>query len=103
MDLLGNPMQSSYSFYCKWGSFQNVLFENNVAIRCANFKSSLSRFRANTTFYNFCPESDGAGGHPMESKKLEKPRKNGAFSTRQAVTKPDEETGGVFPTMKPLY
>ena len=38
----------------------------------------------------------------MESKKLEKPRKNGAFSTRQAVTKPDEETGGVFPTMVPL-
>ena len=38
----------------------------------------------------------------MESKKLEKPRKNGAFSTRQAVTKPDEETGGGFPTMKPL-
>ena len=38
----------------------------------------------------------------MESKKLENPRKNGAFSTRQAVTKPDEETGGVFPTMKPL-
>ena len=38
----------------------------------------------------------------MESKKLEKPRKNGAFSTRQAVTKPDEETVGVFPTMKPL-
>ena len=37
-----------------------------------------------------------------KSKKLEKPRKNGAFSTRQAVTKPDEETGGVFPTMKPL-
>ena len=36
----------------------------------------------------------------MESKKLEKPRKNGAFSTRQAVTKPDEETGGVFPPMK---
>ena len=31
----------------------NVPFENNVAIRCANFKSSLSRFRANTTFYNF--------------------------------------------------
>ena len=38
----------------------------------------------------------------MEPKKLEKPRKNGAFSTRQAVMKPDEETGGVFPTMKPL-
>ena len=38
----------------------------------------------------------------MESKKLENPRKNGAFSTHQAVMKPDEETGGVFPTMKPL-
>lgn len=38
----------------------------------------------------------------MEPKKLEKPRKNGAFSTRQAVMKPDEETGGVFPAMKPL-
>lgn len=38
----------------------------------------------------------------MESKKLEKPRKNGAYSTHQAVMKPDEETGGVFPTMKPL-
>ena len=37
----------------------------------------------------------------MESKKLEKPRKNGAFSTIQGVMKPDEETGGVFPTMKP--
>ena len=37
----------------------------------------------------------------MEPKKLAKPRKNGAFSTRQAVMKPDEETGGVFPTMKP--
>lgn len=38
----------------------------------------------------------------MESKKLEKLRKNGAFSTIQGVMKPDEETGGVFPTMKPL-
>lgn len=38
----------------------------------------------------------------MESKKLEKPRKNGAFSTIQGVMKPDEETGGVFPTMKTL-
>ena len=37
----------------------------------------------------------------MESKKLEKSRKNGAFSTIQGVMKPDEETGGVFPTMKP--
>ena len=37
----------------------------------------------------------------MESKKLEKPRKNGAFSTRQAVTKPDEETGGVFQDKRP--
>ena len=38
----------------------------------------------------------------MGPKKLEKPRKNGVFSTRQAVTEPDEETGGVFPTMKPI-
>ena len=38
----------------------------------------------------------------MEPQKLEKPRKNGTFSTRQAVMKPDEETGGVFPPMKPL-
>ena len=53
-------------------------------------------------FYNFCPEPDGTGGHTMESNKLEKTRKNGAFSTRQAVMKPDEETGGVFPTMKSL-
>lgn len=37
----------------------------------------------------------------MESKKLENPRKNSAFSTHQAVMKPDEETGGVFPTMRP--
>ncbi len=36
----------------------------------------------------------------MESKKLEKSRKSGAFSTIQGVMKPDEETGGVFPTMK---
>ena len=35
------------------------------------------------------------------SKQLENPRKNSAFSTHQAVMKPDEETGGVFPTMKP--
>ena len=38
----------------------------------------------------------------MESKKLEKSRKNGAFSTIQGVMKPDEETGGAFPTMKSL-
>lgn len=38
----------------------------------------------------------------MESKKLEKSRKSGAFSTIQGVMKPDEETGGVFPTMKPI-
>ena len=105
MDLLGNPIQSSCSFYCKWGGFQNVPFENNVAIRCANFKSSLSRFRANTTFYNFSTTfapNQTEQEDTMESKKLEKPRKNGAFSTIQGVMKPDEETGGVFPTMKPL-
>ena len=38
----------------------------------------------------------------MESKKLEKPRKNGTFSTVQGVMKPDEEGRRVFPTMKPL-
>ena len=38
----------------------------------------------------------------MESKKLEKPRENGTFSTVQGVMKPDEEDRGVFPTMKTL-
>lgn len=38
----------------------------------------------------------------MESKKLEKPRKNGAFSTVRGVMNPHEEDSGVFPTMKPL-
>ena len=37
----------------------------------------------------------------MESKKLEKPRENGTFSTVQGVMKPDEEGRWVFPTMKP--
>ena len=37
----------------------------------------------------------------MESKKLEKPRENGTFSTVQGVMKPDEEGRRVFPTMKP--
>ena len=36
----------------------------------------------------------------MESKKLEKPRENGTFSTVQGVMKPDEEGRRVFPTMK---
>ena len=34
----------------------------------------------------------------MESKKLEKPRENGTFSTVQGVMKPDEEGRRVFPT-----
>ena len=38
----------------------------------------------------------------MESKKLEKPRENGTFSTVQGVMKPDEEGRRVFPTMKPI-
>ena len=38
----------------------------------------------------------------MESKKLEKPRKNGALSTLRGVMNPHEEDRGVFPTMKPL-
>ena len=37
----------------------------------------------------------------MESKKLEKPCENATFQALQGVMKPDEETGGVFPTMKP--
>lgn len=38
----------------------------------------------------------------MESKKLEKPCENATFQALQGVMKPDEETGGVFPTMTPL-
>lgn len=38
----------------------------------------------------------------MESNKLEKPRKNGTFSTVRGVMNPHEEDRGVFPTMKPL-
>lgn len=38
----------------------------------------------------------------MESNKLEKPRKNGTFSTVRGVMNPHEEDSGVFPTMKPL-
>ena len=34
----------------------------------------------------------------MESKKLEKPRENGTFSTVRGVMKPDEEGRRVFPT-----
>ena len=37
----------------------------------------------------------------MESNKLEKPRKNGTFSTVRGVINPHEEDRGVFPTMKP--
>ena len=36
----------------------------------------------------------------MESKKLEKTRENGTFSTVQGVMKPDEEGRRVFPTLK---
>ena len=36
----------------------------------------------------------------MESNKLEKPRKNGTFSTVRGVMNPHEEDRGVFPTMK---
>ncbi len=38
----------------------------------------------------------------MESNKLEKPRKNGTFSTLRGVMNPHEEDRGVFPTMKSL-
>ena len=36
----------------------------------------------------------------MESKKLEKPCENATFQALQGVMKPDEETGGVFPTKR---
>ena len=39
----------------------------------------------------------------MESKKLEKPRENGTFSTVQGVMKPDEDGRRVFPTNKPKW
>ena len=39
----------------------------------------------------------------MESKKLEKPRENGTFSTVQGVMKPDEEGRRVFPTMESTF
>lgn len=38
----------------------------------------------------------------MESKKLEKPCENATFQALQGVMKPDEETGGVFPTGFPI-
>lgn len=38
----------------------------------------------------------------MESKKLEKPCENATFQALQGVMKPDEETGGVFPTKNAL-
>ena len=37
----------------------------------------------------------------MESKKLEKPCENATFQALQGVMKPDEETGGVFPSKQP--
>lgn len=37
----------------------------------------------------------------MESNKLEKPRKNGTFSTLRGVMNPHEEDRGVFRTRKP--
>lgn len=39
--------------FLQMGQFYNGVFSNNATIRCANFESSLSRFRANTTFHNF--------------------------------------------------
>ena len=36
----------------------------------------------------------------MESKKLEKPCENATFQALQGVMKPDEETGGVFHSMR---
>ena len=39
----------------------------------------------------------------MESNKLEKPRKNGTFSTLRGVMNPHEEDRGVFPTKQPVH
>ena len=39
--------------FLQMGQFYNGVFSNNATIRCANLKSILSRFCANTTFYNF--------------------------------------------------
>ena len=55
-----------------------------------------------TTFYNFFTTFAPNQTAQEDTKKLEKPRENGTFSTVQGVMKPDEEGRRVFPTMKPL-
>ena len=67
-----------------------------------DFEPILCQYNFLQFFYNFCLETDGKGGHTMESKKIEKTRENGTFSAIRGVMKPDKEDSGVFPTMKPL-
>ena len=95
----------SIALQCISRFFGNILQKILFGTFCKNAqkKDGKSAYNFLQLFYNFCPEPDGTGGHTMESKKLEKSRKSGAFSTIQGVMKPDEETGGVFPTMKPVH
>ena len=94
----------SIALQCISRFFGNILQKILFGTFCKNAqkKDGKSAYNFLQLFYNFCPEPDGTGGHTMESKKLEKPRENGTFSTVQGVMKPDEEGRRVFPTMKPL-
>ena len=92
----------SIALQCISRFFGNILQKILFGTFCKNAqkKDGKSAYNFLQLFYNFCPEPDGTGGHTMESKKLEKPRENGTFSTVQGVMKPDEEGRRVFPTMK---
>ena len=94
----------SIALQCISRFFGNILQKILFGIFCKNAqkKDGKPAYNFLQLFYNFCPEPDGTGGHTMESKKLEKPRENGTFSTVQGVMKPDEEGRRVFPTMKSL-
>ena len=94
----------SIALQCISRFFGNILQKILFGTFCKNAqkKDGKSAYNFLQLFYNFCPEPDGTGGHTMESKKLEKPRKNGTFSTLRGVMNPHEEDRGVFPTMKPL-
>jgi tRNA-binding protein len=94
----------SIALQCISRFFGNILQKILFGTFCKNAqkKDGKPAYNFLQLFYNFCPEPDGTGGHTMESKKLEKPRENGTFSTVQGVMKPDEEGRRVFPTMKSL-
>lgn len=94
----------SIALQCISRFFGNILQKILFGTFCKNAqkKDGKPAYNFLQLFYNFCSELDGTGGHTMESKKLEKPRENGTFSTVQGVMKPDEEGRRVFPTMKPI-